>query len=69
MMNETAKIFLDELKAECLKAVGLIQALEIEGLTEEQIDGLEGTLSASITYLKIRSATLEKIMGYEDDAE
>ncbi len=50
----------DELKAECLNAVGLIEALSIEDLSGDQKEILLGKLSAAITHLHIHTGLLEK---------
>lgn len=50
----------EELKEECLKAVGLIEALKIKELTEDQKADIEGSLGGSISTLKLRTELLEK---------
>lgn len=50
----------EELKEECLKAVGLIEALKIKELTEDQKAEIEGSLGGSISTLKLRTELLEK---------
>jgi hypothetical protein len=53
---------LNELQEECLKAVGLIEGLKLQALTEEQTEEMLGELSASITHLRIHSEQLERLI-------
>jgi hypothetical protein len=50
----------DELKAECLNATGLIEALAIPDLTRDQKEILIGKLSAAVTHLHIHTGLLER---------
>ncbi|MGC8493185.1 MAG: hypothetical protein ACP5SH_15755 [Syntrophobacteraceae bacterium] len=53
-------VLLDELAAECLKAVRYIEALKVKELTEDQREDILGELSASITHLRIHSEALDR---------
>ena len=59
-LNPTATTLLCELRDECLSTIKLIYQLEIEHLTEEQIEDVLGDLTASITHLQIHSAIVKE---------
>lgn len=59
-LNPTVTTLLGELREECLSTIKLIYQLEIEHLTEEQIEDVLGDLTASITHLQIHSAIVKE---------
>lgn len=59
-LNPTVTTLLGELRDECLSTIKLIYQLEIEHLTEEQIEDVLGDLTASITHLQIHSAIVKE---------
>lgn len=59
-LNPTVTTLLGELREECLSTLKLIYQLEIEHLTEEQIEDVLGDLTASITHLQIHSAIVKE---------
>ena len=59
-IDETLKAMIKELKDECLKCVKLVNQLELENLTEEQIDEILGELTASVTHLNTQSQSVKE---------
>ncbi len=59
-IDETLRIMLNELKDECQKCIKLTNQLELENLTEEQIDEIFGELTASVTHLNTHSQTVKE---------
>ena len=59
-LNPTVTTLLGELKDECLSTIKLINQLEIEHLTEEQIEDILGDLTASVTHLQIHAAIVKE---------
>jgi len=54
-LSPTLTTLLNELRDECLSAIKLIHQLNIENLTEEQIEDVLCDLTASITHLQTHS--------------
>jgi hypothetical protein len=59
-IESTLKVMLNELKDECLTCIKLINQLELDNLSEEQIDELSGELTASVTHLNIQSNNIKE---------
>jgi hypothetical protein len=63
-ISSTLTALLNELRDECLSTIKLIHQLELQHLTDEQIDDVLGELMASVTHLhmhsKIAKEELEK---------
>ena len=59
-IDVTLKALLNELRDECLSNIKLINQLELEHLTEEQIEDILGELTASVTHLQIHSAIVKE---------
>ena len=59
-LNPTLTTLLSELRDECLSAIKLIHQLDIEHLTEEQIEDVLGDLTASITHLQTHAAIVKE---------
>ncbi len=53
-------IALNELKDECLACIKLINQLELDNLSEEQVDELLGELTASVTHLNTQSNNIKE---------
>ena len=53
-------ILLSELRDECLSTIKLIHQLELEHLTEEQIEDVAGELMAKITHLQTHSGIVKE---------
>jgi len=51
---------LNELRDECLICIKLINQLELNNLTESQIDELLGELTASVTHLNTQSSNIKE---------
>ncbi|ODS33032.1 MAG: hypothetical protein SCARUB_01851 [Candidatus Scalindua rubra] len=51
---------LNELKDECLTCIKLINQLELDNLSEEQVDELLGELTASVTHLNTQSNNIKE---------
>ena len=47
-VSSTLTVLLNELRDECLSTIKLIHQLELEHLTDEQIDDILGELTASV---------------------
>ena len=61
-IDVTLKALLNELRDECLSNIKLINQLELEHLTEEQIEDILGELIASVTHLHVHSAIIKEEM-------
>lgn len=59
-IDETLKVMLNELKDECMMYIKLINQLEFENLTEEQIEEILGELTASVTHLHTHSKVIKE---------
>ncbi|MGR3293081.1 MAG: hypothetical protein ACUZ9M_03575 [Candidatus Scalindua sp.] len=59
-IESTLKVMLNELKDECLTCIKLINQLELDNLSEEQIDELSGKLTASVTHLNTQSNNIKE---------
>jgi hypothetical protein len=61
-ISPTLMTLLNELRDECLSCIKLIHQLELEHLTEDQIEEILGELLASVTHLQIHSAIVKEEM-------
>jgi hypothetical protein len=61
-IDVTLEALLNELRDECLSTIKLINQLELEHLTEEQIEDILGELIASVTHLHAHSAIVKEEM-------
>jgi len=59
-LSSTMTILLDELREECLSTIRLIHQLELEHLTDEQIEEVLGELMVSLTHLHVQSAIVKE---------
>lgn len=59
-LNHTVTTLLGELRDECLSTIKLIHQLEIEHLTEEQVEDVLGDLTASVMHLQIHSSIVRE---------
>ncbi len=59
-IESTLKVMLNELKDECLTCIKLINQLELDNLSEDQIDELSGELTASVTHLNTQSNNIKE---------
>lgn len=59
-ISSTLATLLNELWDECLSTIKLIHQLELEHLTDEQIDDLLGELMTSVTHLHVHSAIVRE---------
>ncbi|MGR3310950.1 MAG: hypothetical protein ACUZ77_09260 [Candidatus Brocadiales bacterium] len=59
-MSSTLTTLLNELRDECLSTIKLTHQLELEHLTDEQIDDVLGELMASVTHLHVHSAIVKE---------
>jgi hypothetical protein len=58
--SPTLSALLSELRDECLSTIKLIHQLELEHLTDDQIDDLLGELAASVTHLNVHSGMVKE---------
>lgn len=58
--SSTLTTLLNELRDECLSTIKLVHQLELEHLTDEQIDDVLGELMASVTHLNVHSAMVKE---------
>ena len=65
-LSPTWVIMLNELRDECLSTIKLIHQLELEHLTEEQIEDVFGELTASLTHLQTHSAIVKEELNKQD---
>lgn len=61
-VSSTLTTLLNELREECLSCIKLMHQLELENLTDDQIDEVLGELAASVTHLHIHSAIVKEEM-------
>lgn len=59
-LNDTLKIMLKELKEECFEFIKLTNQLDLENLTEVQIEEILGELTASVAHLNSHSQTVKE---------
>jgi hypothetical protein len=59
-ISSTLTTLLNELRDECLSTIKLIHQLEIEHLTDDQIDDVMGELTASVTHLQTHSLIVKE---------
>jgi len=59
-IENTLKVMLNELKDECLTCIKLINQLELDNLSEEQLEELLGELTASVTHLNTQSDNIKE---------
>lgn len=59
-ISSSLTTLLNELRDECLSTIKLIHQLELEHLTDEQIDELLGELTASVTHLHVHSGMVKE---------
>ncbi len=59
-IENTLKVMLNELKDECLTYIKLTNQLELDNLSEEQIEELLGELTASVTHLNTQSDNIKE---------
>lgn len=59
-ISSTLTTLLNELREECLSTIKLTHQLELEHLTDEQIDDVLGELTASVTHLQIHSSIVKE---------
>ncbi|HDH04964.1 MAG TPA: hypothetical protein ENH01_04525 [Nitrospirae bacterium] len=59
-IENTLKVMLNELKEECLTCIKLTNQLELDNLSEEQIEELLGELTASVTHLNTQSDNIKE---------
>lgn len=59
-MSSTLTTLLNELRDECLSTIKLIHQLELECLTDEQIDDVLGELAASVIHLQAHSTMVKE---------
>ncbi|TVM02711.1 MAG: hypothetical protein CV087_08945 [Candidatus Brocadia sp. WS118] len=64
-ISPTLTTLLSELREECLLAIKLIHQLELEHLTEEQIEDVLGELTASLTHLQTHSSIVKEELNKE----
>ena len=65
-ISPTATTLLSELREECLSTIKLIHQLELEHLTDEQIEDVLGELTASLTHLQTHSAIVKEELDKQD---
>lgn len=59
-ISSSLTTLLNELRDECLSTIRLIHQMELEHLTDEQIDELLGELTASVTHLHVHSGMVKE---------
>ena len=59
-ISSTLSTLLNELRNECLSTIKVIHQLELEHLTNEQIDEVLGDLTVSVTHLNMHSAMVKE---------
>lgn len=64
-LSSTLKTLLNELRDECLSTIKLIHQLEMEHLTDDQIDDVLGELTASVTHLNTHSSIVKEELDKE----
>ncbi|MFQ5965707.1 MAG: hypothetical protein ACE5KZ_15650 [Candidatus Scalinduaceae bacterium] len=61
-ISSTLTTLLSELRGECVSTTKLIHQLEIEHLTEEQMEDVLGELMASVTHLQMHSKMAKEVL-------
>ena len=64
-ISPTLAVLLNELKDECLSVIKLIYQMELEHLSDEQIEELLGELTAAITHLNVHSGLVKEELDKE----
>ena len=64
-ISPTLTVLLNELRDECLSTIKLIHQLELEHLTDDQVEDLLGELAASITHLNVHSEIVKEELDKE----
>jgi len=59
-ISSTVMTLLNELRDECLSCIKLIHQLELEHLTDAQIEDLSGELTASVTHLHVHAGMVKE---------
>lgn len=65
-INSLLRTLLGELSEECLSTIKLINQLEIEDLTEEQIEDILGEMIASVTHLQVQASIVKEELQKEE---
>ncbi len=65
-ISPTVTTLLSELREECLSTIKLIHQLELEHLTDEQIEDVLGELTASLTHLQTHSTMVKEELDKQD---
>jgi len=65
-ISPTATTLLSELREECLSTIKLIHQLELEHLTDDQIEDVLGELTASLTHLQTHSTMVKEELDKQD---
>ncbi|BCB97103.1 hypothetical protein JZK55_20250 [Dissulfurispira thermophila] len=65
-INPTFKTLIDELRDTCLETVKLINQMEIEHLTEDQMEEILGELSVSVMHLQMHAGFVKEEIDKED---
>jgi len=65
-ISPTVTTLLSELREECLSTIKLIHQLELEHLTDEQIEDVSGELTASLTHLQTHSTMVKEELDKQD---
>ena len=59
-ISNTLMVLLNELKDECQRYTKLVNQIELEHLSEDQIAEIMGELTVSITHLKTQSEVIKE---------
>jgi len=59
-ISSTLRVLLDELRDSCFDTVKLINQMEIEHLTEEQVEEILGELSVSVMHLQMHAGFVKE---------
>jgi hypothetical protein len=65
-ISPTVTTLLSELREECLSTIKLIHQLELEHLTDDQIEDVLGELTASLTHLQTHSTMVKEELDKQD---
>ncbi len=65
-ISPTVTTLLSELREECLSTIKLIYQLELEHLTDDQIEDVLGELTASLTHLQTHSSMVKEELDKQD---
>ena len=63
--NKLKETLLQELREECLAALGLISQLETPGISETQEDEILGELSARLVHIEIHARETRELIDNE----